>query len=196
MKYDEIRLAWNAQAEDGDIWRNLSEYEKVEWAARLGAATERAARQKAQEEVVFFKERIARAGVEHRRALYEVLQQEREACAKVCDELVSADACARQIRAEFERWARDEFYAGMACVSDTWDEQRGMYNDAAHHMAFTAWQAARAGVEHCRALHEALQQEREACAQIVERNAAACVKHAMLRDILMSNAAAIRARTT
>ena len=98
---------------DGDIWRNLSEYEKVEWAARLGAATERAARQKAQEEVVFFKERIARAGVEHRRALYEVLQQ-----------------------------------------------------------------------------------EREACAQIVERNAAACVKHAMLRDILMSNAAAIRARTT
>ena len=55
---------------------------------------------------------------------------------------------------------------------------------------------ARVGVEHRRALHEALQQEREACAQIVERNAAACVTHAMLRDILMSNAAAIRARTT
>ena len=55
---------------------------------------------------------------------------------------------------------------------------------------------ARAGVEHHRALHEALQQEREACAQIVERNAAACDNHAMLRDVLMSNAAAIRARTT
>ena len=36
--------------------------------------------------------------------------------------------------------------------------------------------------------------EREACAQIVERNAAACDNHAMLRDVLTSNAAAIRAR--
>ena len=99
MKYDEIRHAWNAQAEDGDIWRNLSEYEKVEWAARLGAAAERAARQKAQAEVVELKERIARAGVEHRRALHEALQQEREAFKKVCEGLVSADACARQIRA-------------------------------------------------------------------------------------------------
>ena len=53
---------------------------------------------------------------------------------------------------------------------------------------------ARAGVDHRRALYEALQQEREACAQIVERNAAACVSDVMLRDILMSNAAAIRAR--
>ena len=46
---------------------------------------ERAARQAAQEEVVFLKERIARAGVEHRRALHEALQQEREACAKVLE---------------------------------------------------------------------------------------------------------------
>ena len=46
---------------------------------------ERAARQKAQEEVVFLKERIARAGVEQRRALYEALQQEREACAQVLE---------------------------------------------------------------------------------------------------------------
>ena len=74
---------------------------------------------------------------------------------------MSADACARQIRAEFERWARDEFYNGIACASDTWDEQRGMYNNAAHHMAFTAWRAARADVEHQRDLHKALQQERE-----------------------------------
>ena len=47
MKYDEIKTAWNAQAEDGNGWYSLSEYEKIEWAARLGAATERAARQKA-----------------------------------------------------------------------------------------------------------------------------------------------------
>ena len=113
MKYEEIRHAWNAQADEFNQWVELGLDEKVEWAARLGAAKERAARQAAQTEVADLKERIARAGVEHRRAL-----------------------------------------------------------------------------------HEALQQERDACAQIVERNAAACVNHAMLRDILMSNAAAIRARTT
>lgn len=28
MKYDEIRHAWNAQAEDGNGWYSLSEYEK------------------------------------------------------------------------------------------------------------------------------------------------------------------------
>lgn len=151
MTYDEIRHAWNAQAEDGNGWYSLSEDEKVEWAARLGAekargpapifhqeaqknlehlqrkgfnvvgyalehcndwtdsrrctvdskglvrwipstdqevAAERAARQAAQEEAVALKERIARAGVEHRRALHEALQQEREACAQVCESLI------------------------------------------------------------------------------------------------------------
>ena len=67
---------------------------------------ERAARQKAQEEVVFLKERIARAGVEQCRAVREALQQEREACAQVCDEVgdkmggsVGAYDCAAAIRA-------------------------------------------------------------------------------------------------
>ena len=145
MKYDEIRHAWNAQAEDEKQWNSLTEAEKIEWAASIAAvkargpapifrpeikrklgnlqgkgfrivgyalehcnswsdnrrctvdsnglvrwipsadqevAAERAARQKAQEEVVFLKERIARAGVEHRRAVHEALQQEREACAQ------------------------------------------------------------------------------------------------------------------
>ena len=82
MNYYEIRFAWNAQAEDGKQWNSLTEAEKVEWAARLGAEKERATRQKAQEELVFLKERIARAGVEYRRALYEALQQEREAFEK------------------------------------------------------------------------------------------------------------------
>ena len=36
--------------------------------------------------------------------------------------------------------------------------------------------------------------EREACAQIVERNAAACRTHSELHDILSANAMAIRAR--
>ena len=154
MKYDEIRHAWNAQTEDEKQWNSLTEAEKIEWAARLGAekergpapifhqeaqknleylqrngfnvvgyalehsnswtdnrrctvdskglvrwipstsqevAAERAARQAAQAEVVELKERIAGA-------LHEALHQEREACAKVCEGLVSADACARQIR--------------------------------------------------------------------------------------------------
>ena len=144
MTYEEIRFAWNAQADDEKQWNSLTEAEKIEWAARLGAekergpapifhqkaqknleylqrngfnvvgyalehyndwtdnrrctvdskglvrwipstdqeVAERAARQKAQEEVVFLKERIARAGVEHRRALHEALQQEREAFEK------------------------------------------------------------------------------------------------------------------
>lgn len=148
MTYEEIRFAWNAQAEDFNQWVELGLIEKVEWAARLGAekargpapifhpdaqknlehlqrkgfnvvgyalehcndwtdnrrctvdskglvrcmpsadqevAVERAARQAAQEEVVALKERIARAGVEHRRALHEALQQEREVCAQVLE---------------------------------------------------------------------------------------------------------------
>lgn len=36
--------------------------------------------------------------------------------------------------------------------------------------------------------------EREACAQLVERNAAACRTHSELHDILSANALAIRAR--
>ncbi|MAB96984.1 MAG: hypothetical protein CMK71_02805 [Pseudomonadaceae bacterium] len=45
-------------------------------------------------------------------------------------------------RKAFEAWARDTFYSGLACPSDTWSESRTMYNDPAHHMAFKAWQAA------------------------------------------------------
>ena len=41
MKYDEIRTAWNAQADDGNRWHSLSEAEKVEWAAIHASAKER-----------------------------------------------------------------------------------------------------------------------------------------------------------
>lgn len=44
------------------------------------------------------------------------------------------------IRKGFEVWARDSFYSGLACVSDTWSEKRRLYTDAAHHMALMAWQ--------------------------------------------------------
>lgn len=51
-------------------------------------------------------------------------------------------------------------------------------------------------IKNLNAIAAAVAAEREACAQIVERNAAACDNNAMLRDVLMSNAAAIRARGT
>lgn len=98
MTYDEIRTAWNAQADEHNQWDELGEDEKIEWAASSAAAKERAARIRAQEEVAALKERIARSGVEQRRAVREAVLAEREACAQVCDELVSADACACQIR--------------------------------------------------------------------------------------------------
>lgn len=63
---------------------------------------------------------------------------------KMKQTMTHTNTSTEQERAEFERWARDEFYNGMACASETWDEQRRMYNDAAHHMAFKAWQAAQA----------------------------------------------------
>ena len=153
MKYDEIRHAWNAQADDEKQWNSLTEAEKIEWAASIAAVkargpapifhqeaqknlehlqrkgfnvvgyalehsnswtdnrrctvdskglvrwipstdqevAERAARQAAQAEVVELKERIARAGVEHRRALHEALQQEREACAQVAEDRFFGD---------------------------------------------------------------------------------------------------------
>ena len=64
MNYDEIRHAWNAQADEHNQWDDLGEDEKIEWAASIAAAKERAARQAAQTELIELKERIARAGVE------------------------------------------------------------------------------------------------------------------------------------
>lgn len=85
MTYDEIRHAWNAQADDGNRWHSLSEAEKIEWAAIHASAKERTARQAAQVEVAELKGRIARAGVEQRRAVLEAVLEEREACALACE---------------------------------------------------------------------------------------------------------------
>jgi hypothetical protein len=41
---------------------------------------------------------------------------------------------------------------------------------------------------------DAVQAEREACAQILDRNAAVCGNNTLLRDVLTGNALAIRAR--
>lgn len=149
MAYDEIKTAWNAQADDGNRWHSLSEAEKIEWAAIHAAAKargpapifysearrklgdlqakgfnvvgyalehcnswqdnrrctvdynglvswvpsadedvskERAARQAAQVEVAELKGRIARAGVEQRRAVREAVLAEREACVEIVED--------------------------------------------------------------------------------------------------------------
>jgi len=52
-----------------------------------------------------------------------------------------AQASAVDERAAFEAWASEQFYSGLAQVSDTWSNERGLYTDASHHMAWHAWQA-------------------------------------------------------
>ena len=45
-----------------------------------------------------------------------------------------------------------------------------------------------------RKIARAVKEEREACAQILDRNADVCANNSMIRDVLKGNAAAIRAR--
>lgn len=75
MTYDEIKNAWNTQADEHNQWDALGEDEKIEWSGSIAAAKERAARIRAQEEVVALKERITRAGVEQRRAVSEAVRE-------------------------------------------------------------------------------------------------------------------------
>ena len=172
MKYDEIRLAWNAQADDEKQWNSLTEAEKVEWAARLGAEKERgpaptfcSSSKIKMADLLTNGFNIVGYALEH--------SSDNRRCTVDSKGLV--------------RWIPS---------TDQEVAERAARQKAQEEVVFLKERIARAGVEHRRALHEALQQEREACAQIVERNATACVTHVMLRDILMSNAAAIRARTT
>lgn len=44
MNYEEIKAAWDAQADEYNQWDTLSEIEKIEWAASNAAAMERAYR--------------------------------------------------------------------------------------------------------------------------------------------------------
>ena len=41
MTYEEIRFAWNAQADDEKQWNSLTEAEKIEWAANIAAVKAR-----------------------------------------------------------------------------------------------------------------------------------------------------------
>lgn len=97
-KADIIRMA----SEVGLEWARF-EYEGTNQLLdflNIALAAERAARQAAQSENADLKERLARSGVEMRKAV----RDEREACANICDELdAEVDkypaACATAIRA-------------------------------------------------------------------------------------------------
>ena len=176
MKYDEIRHAWNAQADDEKQWNSLTEAEKIEWAARLGAEKERGPAPIFRPEI---KRKLGNLQGKGFRIVGYALEQsnswtDNRRCTVDSKGLV--------------RW--------MPSTDQEVATERAARQKAQEEVVTLKERIARAGVEHRRALHEALQQEREACAQIVERNAAACVNYVMLRDVLMSNAAAIRARTT
>ena len=175
MTYEEIRHAWNAQAEDGNGWYSLSEYEKVEWAARLGAEKERGP-----------------APIFHQEARKNLEYLQRNGFNVVGYALEHSNDWTDNRRCTVDskglvRWipSTDQEVAERAARIRAQEEAVALKE-----------RIARAGVEQRRALHEALQQEREACAQIVDRNAAAYDKahYPVLRDVLMSNAAAIRAR--
>lgn len=47
----------------------------------------------------------------------------------------------------YEAWATNTFYAGLDTPASTWNEQRGIYEDAAHWMAWCAFNAALDAVE-------------------------------------------------
>ena len=177
MTYDEIKTAWNAQAEDEKQWNSLTEVEKIEWAARLGAEKERGP-----------------APIFHQEARKNLEYLQRNGFNVVGYALEHSNDWTDNRRCTVDskglvRWipSTDQEVAERAARIRAQEEAVALEE-----------RIARAGVEQRRALHEALQQEREACAQIVDRNAAAYDKahYPVLRDVLMSNAAAIRARTT
>ena len=177
MTYEEIRHAWNAQAEDEKQWNSLTEAEKIEWAARLGAEKERGP-----------------APIFHQEARKNLEYLQRNGFNVVGYALEHSNDWTDNRRCTVDskglvRWipSTDQEVAERAARIRAQEEAVALKE-----------RIARAGVEHRRAVHEALQQEREACAQIVDRNAAAYDKahYPVLRDVLMSNAAAIRARTT
>ncbi len=177
MTYEEIRFAWNAQADDEKQWNSLTEAEKVEWAASIAAVQARGPLlpifpPEAQQTLQHLQRKgfnVVGYALEHRNSW-----TDNRHCTVDYTGLV--------------RW--------IPSTDQEVSTERAARQKAQEELVFLKERIARAGVEHRRALHEALQQEREACAQIVERNAAACDNHVMLRDVLMSNAAAIRARTT
>ena len=87
---DIIRMAIEAGFDWGDL--GVSDRLCFERFAALVAEAERAARIAAQTEAVELKERLARSGVEERRAVREAVLAEREACALIASDTFYGNA--------------------------------------------------------------------------------------------------------
>lgn len=144
MTYDEIKAAWNAQADDGNRWHSLSEAEKIEWAAIHAAAKARGPAPIFYSEAKRKLESLQRKGfrivgytMEHCND-----RQENRRCTVDYNGLVRWVPSAEQEVAK-ERAARQAAQVEVA-------ELKG--------------RIARAGIERCRAVLE----EREACAKVCD----------------------------
>ena len=144
MTYEEIRFAWNAQAEDEKQWNSLTEAEKIEWAAIIAAV-------KARGPAPIFRPEIKRKLGNLQGKGFRIVGYALEHCNDWTDNrrcTVDSEGLVRWIpntdqEVAAERAARQKAQAEVAELKE---------------------RITRAGVEQRRALHEALQQEREAWA--------------------------------
>ena len=138
MKYEEIRHAWNAQADEFNQWVELGLGEKVEWAASIGAVNARGPAPIFHQEAQKKLEHLQRKGVS-------VVGYALEHCNSWTDNR----SCTVDSK-------------GLVRWMPSTDQEVATERAAQAEVAEPKERIARAGVEHRRALHEALQQEREA----------------------------------
>ena len=144
MTYDEIKTAWDVQADEHNQWDSLSEDEKVEWAARLGTVKSRGTAPIFSQDAQQTLQHLQRKG-------FNIVGYALEHCNDWTDNrrcTVDSEGLVRWIpntdqEVAAERAARQKAQAEVAELKE---------------------RITRAGVEQRRALHEALQQEREAWA--------------------------------
>ena len=147
MTYEEIRHAWNAQGDEFKQWAELGLIEKVEWAARLGAEKERGP-----------------APIFHQRAQKNLEYLQRNGFNVVGYALEHCNGWTDNRRCTVDskglvRWIPS---------TDQEVSERAARQAAQAEVVELKERIARAGVDHRRAVHEALQQEREAFAQVQE----------------------------
>ena len=172
MTYEEIRHAWNAQAEDFNQWAELGLIEKVEYAARLGAEKERGPAP------IFHQE--ARKNLEYlQRNGFNVVGYALEHC----NDWTDKRRCTVDSKGSV-RW--------MPSTDQEVAAERAARQKAQAEVAELKERITRAGVEQRRALHEAVLEAREACAKVCDE-----VGDKMGGSVgAYDCAAAIRARTT
>ena len=160
MTYEEIRHAWNAIVDDEKLWNSLAEAEKIEWAARLGAEKERGP-----------------APIFHQKAQKNLEYLQRNGFNVVGYALEHYNDWTDNRRCTVD-------YTGLVRWIPSTDQEvaeRAARQAAQAEVAELKERIARAGVEHRRALHEALQQEREAWAEQLDSIWATVLERTIVR---------------